>query len=1282
MMTKVNKILVSMSAVVGTVFAAYPVEMHVNPVASFDKVDEYVHPKHVRSSAKVKKQGAPCVFFEDFETPNSQENGSKFLLPDGWTTVATPGYPKDVWHSGGLEIQGSTLRGVSGLGMGYILVNHCAHDSWAYSPAVTLEAGKKYTVSYWLFMIGSLDGNVYEELTTYIGKSKDADSMTVRMNHHGNEDIKDWERFTYDFTPAESGDYYIGFHSTSPAYGNAIIIDDVCVATDAAFYGNDTMDFSPTVDQMKPSVENYIVANRGSKALTLSAKDSSPEITLGSLPLTVKPGRTAVIPVTLDVREAGEYSGYFTLATNDISLPEVSVSVRQKVSAGRVSGYWHEDFDNGFPEGWNKSMTSYPMAAYGLGKSGCMALATTMDSWFVTHFTEMGDKPELSFSYRVLYEDYNDNDLKATPAEKAFLAISISPDGGMTWNEVYSINPETNPHEVSLDYRRVTIPLPEYAGKTCIVKFQCKPSIIDLMFFSRWHFDDMKLGTPSNNDLAIGIMDVPGVVYAKNTVTLNVPVRNNGSTDIKDFTVVLKDNEGNILSESASQSISAGELSDIMIEYTPISPDYKKVYAETVCVLDPVTDNNVTDIVPMRVVEADAVLSEIGKKEKLMGGMPWDFFEIDTETKSIYTANELATGPTTVYGIAFEYSSQGGFKSEKSRLYVSETLLSDFEGNAETDKYTLVYEGPIYMKNGSHTLFIPFIEPYEYKGGNLIIKGEKKGEFYFGGHSFYQKEYTEKRSMDQYGLSNRVPVATFITSPQIKGSVSGTVSSGATRVSGAKVSVKGTGMYVTTDAEGKYTFDIAPGKYTLAAEKFGYAVSTEDVEVNELQTVEADFVLSELPRHTLHGSVHDKDTARPVAGARVDVRGYSDYTIFAGEDGAFTISDVYGVEDEYELTVTSPHHTITRLRFKASSDSKEFEIGMAMKKYPANSVCVNMEDASPVIRWETPVATFSYDSGIFESPMGFSDNVTHELAYAVIGNAFRNNSKVETLSWYTDGEMLTHEYVTLRLFALDEQGWPQDEPTFEKDVNNDDNVWNTYRLDKPLTFKDGFLATLSYPFESVCLGTTLPDESHRLEDALGFYNSHYELSDFAEYYGRFNTLLMIRASGENFGQVFDDHKSSLVTSAVPLPSAYSVYRMMPGQAREKWIKVADHIDGLSFADNSYSSSVGDCQYAVVAHYPSGDSEPAFTSTISRSDIGDVMAENGMRIVYDRTDCSLRVISECPVITMDVVSMCGLKHTLYHKGDGIYDMSVLPAGVYMIKAFDCNGKSALVKIVKE
>jgi uncharacterized protein (DUF2141 family) len=141
------------------------------------------------------------------------------------------------------------------------------------------------------------------------------------------------------------------------------------------------------------------------------------------------------------------------------------------------------------------------------------------------------------------------------------------------------------------------------------------------------------------------------------------------------------------------------------------------------------------------------------------------------------------------------------------------------------------------------------------------------------------------------------------------GSISGTITDAVTGspISGAKVVAGGCSRYAMTGSDGRYTIaKLAAGDYTVSAMKMGaYMMKSYPgtVHVADGQAVTGiDIALAPMGggggNGSISGTVYDKKTNAPIAGARVTASGCSRYAM-TGSDGKYTIAGL--ADDSYTV---------------------------------------------------------------------------------------------------------------------------------------------------------------------------------------------------------------------------------------------------------------------------------------------------------------------------------------------------------------------------------------------
>lgn len=156
----------------------------------------------------------------------------------GWTIVDVNG-DSNTW---------GFIDGQAGISLAMAYQNQ---NDWLISPAVELESGKSYIVSYRISASACLSP---ETATVAWGKSASPNDLTELI---AEESLYAGEEFTRYFriTPAESGFYYFGFHGTSEAFNGMLTVHSLKVSNSKGI-----VPLAPTDFVAEPDIRNGKVA--------------------------------------------------------------------------------------------------------------------------------------------------------------------------------------------------------------------------------------------------------------------------------------------------------------------------------------------------------------------------------------------------------------------------------------------------------------------------------------------------------------------------------------------------------------------------------------------------------------------------------------------------------------------------------------------------------------------------------------------------------------------------------------------------------------------------------------------------------------------------------------------------------------------------------------------------------------------------------------------------------------------------------------------------------------
>ncbi|MEK5520620.1 S8 family serine peptidase [Heyndrickxia sp. FSL W8-0423] len=170
----------------------------------------------------------------------------------------------------------------------------------------------------------------------------------------------------------------------------------------------------------------------------------------------------------------------------------------------------------------------------------------------------------------------------------------------------------------------------------------------------------------------------------------------------------------------------------------------------------------------------------------------------------------------------------------------------------------------------------------------------------------------------------------------------------------AQVSVVETGRSVTTNpANGEYEMTHAAGDYTIQADAYGFRSKQQRVTIENDGVATANFVLDELPKGNISGTVKNKSTGEPLQGA----------TVLLVEDAAVTPvqTDANG---HYELTAYEGTYTLKIIAPFYHGQEKQVTVE------GGETANVNI-DLVPIISY--PGGEIGYDDGTAENARAFYD---------------------------------------------------------------------------------------------------------------------------------------------------------------------------------------------------------------------------------------------------------------------------------------------------------------------
>ena len=167
------------------------------------------------------------VFKEGFESTTGNS------LPAGWTKVLS------AWVC--VKNSDDNLPGVTSLSPAFAGERTMARswqsanqDAWAFTPPIGLVGGSQYVIKFWYQAPGWPELGEFDNFEVKIGTAASAVGMTTTVFSHTNIMTDDWTQVSYNFTPATSGNYHLGFHNLNTAKeGIFVLIDEIEITGEA-----------------------------------------------------------------------------------------------------------------------------------------------------------------------------------------------------------------------------------------------------------------------------------------------------------------------------------------------------------------------------------------------------------------------------------------------------------------------------------------------------------------------------------------------------------------------------------------------------------------------------------------------------------------------------------------------------------------------------------------------------------------------------------------------------------------------------------------------------------------------------------------------------------------------------------------------------------------------------------------------------------------------------------------------------------------------------------------
>lgn len=886
------------------------------------------------------------------------------------------------------------------------------------------------------------------------------------------------------------------------------------------------------------------------------------------------------------------------------------------VEAGPVSPYIEETFDGLVPEDWVLQgfvhFTSGSASGYGNSiPLRAMLHQNATQAYVQTCPVDMRSAPVISFWYKAMNQitvqgegGYLVSAEEPTEADKIRYQVLVSNDSGHTWETIQEI--AFGQHQVSGDFAQVRIDAAAYANDTCMIRFVFEPNleIVTGTAQVNLYFDQVAVGTEMGKDLGIASLQGTQLSMPGDSLSFTVEVSNAGSETQQDYSVrfVQEDADGSETEIASETGIPIAKGQTVTYHFNAMAaeePGNLFYYAEVVLDGDVFMDNNRSDLMRVQVLPLSVEEIRVGEGEERYKH-PLNLSLPQSLSQTIYYPDELGTNGGLIRSLSYYAAvSDTNLKDIPVQVWIGETWMENLkEGWIHPDSLTLVYDGAISFPEGEYMVDIPFDAPYAYKGKNLVVYAYRG----YGLNSGYDNDFMGESIPDSYRTIGYASYAGDIGDPLDPqafneavhgipntlfrvdfagmGSLSGLVrEEDGTPVADAKVQIEGTAYEVMTDEDGKYSFaHLTAGEYTLHISKYGYVSLQQAVSVEEDEAAEKDIVLGTVATYTVSGKVSGTNAEAGLAGVRLSLKGYADYSATTDAEGYYSFENVYESDSGYLLRAMAEGYLSYYDSLKVEGGDKVSDIVMDERPYPVASLAVQPDGDRMRIDWTRPVVPAEYvyvrDDSTYENGV-HSATSTQTVWY---GSLFETGNMGEVISVDLmglapiDGSSMGNSPLTVDIFDAERKLVGSSDPFILPG-----NQWVNVLLDN-VPYSEAFYVMVRWDAGS---GSTnflgLDMDGPWAEAGTGFYCSQTEgwlsLEEQLEIEGMF----MIRP-----------HVQGDAPKAVqePAPTGYKVYRFADGDNKEDYVLLKEcESSVLTYTDTEWDGlESGVYRYAVSAVY--------------------------------------------------------------------------------------------------
>ena len=277
------------------------------------------------------------------------------------------------------------------------------------------------------------------------------------------------------------------------------------------------------------------------------------------------------------------------------------------------------------------------------------------------------------------------------------------------------------------------------------------------------YLDDLEIVSLPAYDLSLQALSGPAYAADGNNLSYSVQVKNESYNPMQLYTVQLLNAQTSaVLSQDIINAVlQAGNSATHTLICNLPNPGMYQIIARVLHGSDSVSDNNSSLPLATHILAPDAQIHHMSdaSASSTANSLPFNFYWKNSVTESIYLAEEIFFPNGTIAGIEYHYEFVQDLAAQPLKVWIKNTDAQDLSsGWLSSDGYTLVFDSVLDFAAGSGSVFLSFLQPFVYTGGNLAIRANRPMDsvYYLSGNHFRQYSSPEAPNRSRHIQSDSI----------------------------------------------------------------------------------------------------------------------------------------------------------------------------------------------------------------------------------------------------------------------------------------------------------------------------------------------------------------------------------------------------------------------------------------------------------------------------------------------------------------------------------------------